>query len=342
MTDRKLATIRRISALTPIPDADKIETATVDGWKVVCQKGLYEVGDLCVYLEIDSWVPNEVAPFLTKAGKEPKEYKGVKGERLKTVKLKKQISQGLLLPLSEIPKSSLGYEFGVSEGEDLTEFLGILKWELDIPAQLRGMMKGNFPQFIRKTDQERVQNLSRTIEAWSREPSLWEVTEKLDGSSMTVYLKDGVFGVCSRNIDLKVEDTSNAFVAMALKLKLNESMPTIRNNWAIQGELCGPGIQGNYYELSEHTFFVYDMYDIDNQQYLDCEFTRSMAKHMGLRTVPMITVQTLADETVETILEGCQGISFLINKPAEGVVFKCLDNDSSFKAINNEWLLKNE
>jgi len=332
--NRKLATVRVISQIKFIEGADKICLYVVDGWQVVDQIYKYNVGDLVIYLEIDSWVPTELAPFLSK-GKEPREYKGIKGEKLRTIKLKGQYSQGLILPLNAFDK--LCYKVD----EDVTEDLGVIKWEREIPAQLAGQIKGNFPTFIPKTNQERIQNAIQWLKNLE-EPQYWEISEKLDGSSMTVYLKDGVFGVCSRNIDLKVEDTSNAFVAMALKLKLNEAMPLIRNNWAIQGELCGPGIQGNYYELSEHTFFVYDMWNIDEQKYLDCEYTRSMSKHMGLRAVPMITVQTLADETVETILEGCQGISFLINKPAEGVVFKCLDNDSSFKAINNEWLLKNE
>ena len=99
-TERKMATIRRIDAVQEIEGADKIEVAVVGGWKVVVKKGEFKKGELAVYLEIDSWVPTEVAPFLTKAGNKPKEYNGVKGERLRTVKLKKQISQGLLLPIS--------------------------------------------------------------------------------------------------------------------------------------------------------------------------------------------------------------------------------------------------
>lgn len=99
-TKRKLACVKRIDDLLPIEGADKIEVAVVGGWKVVVKKGDFKKGELAVYLEIDSWVPTEVAPFLTKSGHEPKEYNGVKGERLRTVKLKKQISQGLLLPIS--------------------------------------------------------------------------------------------------------------------------------------------------------------------------------------------------------------------------------------------------
>ena len=101
---RKLASIRRISDIQPIPDADMIHVVTVDGWKVVAQKAMgYKVGDLVVYFEIDSFIPTEIAPFLTKDAAYPKEFNGVKGERLRTIRLKGQISQGLLLPLSAIP-----------------------------------------------------------------------------------------------------------------------------------------------------------------------------------------------------------------------------------------------
>ena len=98
---RKLASIRKIADIRPIPDADAIEVAVVDGWKVVVKKGEYSVGDLAVYIEIDSWVPYELAPFLSK-GQEPREYNGVTGERLRTVKLRGQVSQGLLLKMRNV------------------------------------------------------------------------------------------------------------------------------------------------------------------------------------------------------------------------------------------------
>lgn len=152
---RKLATIRKITELNPIPKADAIEVATVDGWKAVVKKGDFKVGDLAIYLEVDSWVPYELAPFLSK-DKEPKEYNGVKGERLRTIKLRGQLSQGLLLPIdvayNEDPPD---YDHVFLEGDDVTELLGIQKWERPVPAQLAGLMKGSFPSFIPKTDQER-------------------------------------------------------------------------------------------------------------------------------------------------------------------------------------------
>jgi len=150
---RNLVTIRTISDIQPIPGADAIDVATVDGWKLVVKKGEFQVGEQAVYFEIDSWIPTEIAPFLSK-GKEPREYNGVKGEKLRTVKLRGQVSQGLLLPLSQFPQLA-----NVAEDTNLDELLGVQKYEAPIPSCLAGSVRGNFPSFLRKTDSERVQNL---------------------------------------------------------------------------------------------------------------------------------------------------------------------------------------
>lgn len=153
---RKLATIRKISEINEIKDASNIEVATVGGWKVVVRKGEYQVNDLVVYLEIDSFVPNSIAPFLTKSDRSPSEYKDIKGERLRTVKLRGQISQGLILSLDDNIMSLFEKDGGsYYEGDDVSHVLGIVKWEPPIDASLAGQVKGNFPSFIQKTDQER-------------------------------------------------------------------------------------------------------------------------------------------------------------------------------------------
>ena len=136
---RKLATIRTIDELRPIEGADAIECATVGGWKVVAQKGLYKEGDLAVYFEIDSWIPTELAPFLSK-GKEPREFEGIKGERLRTIKLRGQLSQGLLMPLAEVIAIA-GCTSPIQEGDDVSEWLNIQKWEKPMNAQLAGLAR---------------------------------------------------------------------------------------------------------------------------------------------------------------------------------------------------------
>ena len=349
---RKLATIRRIDALTPIEGADKIELATVGGWKVVAQKGLYNEGDLAVYFEIDSWIPHTVAPFLSK-GQYPRVFEGVEGERLKTIKLRGQISQGLLMPLEHKDGGLYwitnieGTMNSVQEGDDVTDALGVKKWEKAIPAQLAGVCKGNFPTQIPKTDQERAQNLVREIVAANEAGTKFEITEKLEGSSMTVYRIQGEFGVCSRNMNLK-EVAGNSFWDVARAEDIEAKMIAADEFWdfAIQGELIGPGIQGNIYNLSKLEFRVFDVYDIQAGAYLDPAARRVLISDMGLKHVPILAshaslYDTLGITDIPQLLKFAEGKSVMgtIGCEREGVVFKEVNGGMTFKAISNKYLL---
>ena len=341
---RKMATVRRIDAVNPIPNADAIEVATVGGWRVVIQKGEYQPGDLAVYCEIDSWIPNSLAPFLSK-GKQLREFNGVKGERLRTIKLRGQLSQGLLLPLTVMTPeiNELGEHLDNAEGFDCTEWLNIQKWEMPVPAQLAGEVRGNFPTAVPKTDQERVQNLSAEIAAAVAKNQRFVVTEKLEGSSMTVYQIHGQFGVCSRNLDLK-ENGSNSFWATARKDDIQAKMKAVDEFWdfAIQGELVGPGIQGNIYNLRELEFRVFDVYNIQAGEYLTPNARLALVNRMGLKHVPVLTVdKDLGIGTVDELLAWAEGPSALNEKvEREGIVFKEENGGFSFKAISNRYLLK--
>lgn len=340
---RKLATIRKIDELTPIEGADKIEVATVGGWKVVAQKGLYNVGDLAVYFEIDSWIPHTLAPFLSK-GQYPRVFEGVEGERLKTIKLRGQISQGLLMPLEEACKN---IESELFEGLDVTVPLGILKWEKVIPAQLAGVCKGNFPTEIPKTDQERAQNLVKEIVAANEAGTKFEITEKLEGSSMTVYRMRGEFGVCSRNMNLK-EVAGNSFWDVARADDIEAKMIAVDEFWdfAIQGELIGPGVQGNIYNLSKLEFRVFDVYNIQTGEYLKPADRRALIERMGLKHVPVLAAQanlydTLGITDIPQLLKFAEGKSVMgtIGCEREGIVFKEVNGGFTFKAISNKYLL---
>jgi RNA ligase (TIGR02306 family) len=334
---RKLASIRVIDSIGPIEGADAIEVATVGGWKVVVKKGEFAVGDLAVYLEIDSWVPTELAPFLSK-GKEPREFEGIKGERLRTVKLRGQLSQGLLLPLEPTCANIVSELF---DGLDVSFPLNIVKWERPMNAQLAGMARGNFPSLIPKTDQERVQNLTKEINNAIESRLRFEVTEKLEGSSMTCYLIDGVFGVCSRNLDLK-ETEGNSFWSTARRDDIEGKMRAIDEHWnfAIQGELIGPGIQGNIYNLSKLEFRVFDVYNIQMGGYLDPEARRDLVARMGLEHVPVLTSFMMAIPVPDllTLAEG-KSVMGMIGCEREGLVFKEVNGGMSFKAISNKYLL---
>jgi RNA ligase (TIGR02306 family) len=338
---RKLATICTISEINPIPDADQIEVATIKGWKVVVRKGEYQIGQQVIYCEIDSFIPHEVATFLTKPDRFPSEYQGIKGERLRTVKLRGQVSQGLILPL---PESMQEYEVG----QDVTEELGIVKWEPPIDASLAGQVKGNFPSFLIKTNQERVQNLKREMaEAFYRNER-FEITEKLDGSSATFFCKDGEFGVCSRNLELK-EDESNTFWKVARKYDLETYLKAFSKkikNIAVQAELVGPKIQGNPYKLEEHIIRVFDIFDIDNYTYVPAPERYEYVRLLGLTNVPVLeenlSITTPFIDGDFGILKMAEGKSRLNPETErEGIVYKSLSNPNfSFKVISNKFLLK--
>lgn len=348
---RQLATIRTIGAIKPHLNADKLELAVIDGWQCVVKKGDFAAGQAIVYLEVDSWVPSDVAPFLTKPGKEPKTFEGVEGERLRTVRLRGELSQGLVLPVTVMPQGFIDdadYR-GLCEfdfiGLDVTEILNIKKYEKPLPACLMGMAKGNFPTFLRKTDQERIQNLLHKLSD-EQISDTYDVTLKVDGSSATYFVKDGVVGVCSRNLELKLEgNDDNSFVKMFHQLGLNEKLQAYYERTgrsiALQGELYGSAINGNHEGINDHHYNVYDVFDIDNQKYLNASGMDEITIELGLAAVPYIETVTLEGfKGVDDFLKYADRPS-IYNKVAEGVVFVSTTNPCySFKVINNHFLLQ--
>lgn len=347
---RKMASVQLIAEVKPIEGAYLIEAYRVGGWWVVDTKGKYQVGDKVVYVETDAWVPTEIAPFLSK-GKEPKEFNGVKGERLRSVKLRGQVSQGLLLPTCIALEEMVGnddYDDGqeICEflyiGQDLTKLLGVQKWEAPIPACLAGDVKGNFPSSVPKTDQPRLQNLTKEFEDLQKHT--YEVTEKLHGSSCTMLLDtDGEFHVCSRNLDLKFSE-SNAYWKAAVKYNVEQKMKY--NNLqglAIQGELIGEGINGNQYKTALN-FYVFDMYDTVKREYLDAREREALCELLGLKTVPVLETEfSIKDWTIAGLLSYAEGKSELNGSEREGLVFKSLQDPSvSFKIISNRWACRFE
>jgi RNA ligase (TIGR02306 family) len=364
---RKLVTIKTITDISPIPDADAIDVVTVDhGWKVVVKKeDNYQLGEKVLYFEVDSWVPHRIAPFLSK-GQEPREYEGVKGERLRTIKLRGATSQGLVLKFEYCGGISAPYAiqdgkvlfsgFLMNEDktfthketeENLAEVLRVQKWEAPVPAQLSGKVKGNFPSFIPKTDQERCQNLYTEIfeEHYGEE---YEITEKLEGTSMTVYVKDGEVGVCSRNWNLS-EDDSNTLWSVAKSSGLVEFLPQLASNIAIQGELIGEGIQKNYYGIKGHKFYIFDIYDIDEGRYYTPKERIAFVQlcnpihKLNLHHIPLIITDQgkIFENKMESLLSFAEGKSVInYNKQREGVVFKSKTSDFHFKTVSNTFLLK--
>jgi RNA ligase (TIGR02306 family) len=227
---------------------------------------------------------------------------------------------------------------------DISERLGIQKWEAPIPASLSGDVEGVFPTVVPKTDQERIQNLTEELKTWqSNSAFTWEVTEKLDGSSMTVFVHDDRVGVCSRNWALK-ETAGNTLWAVARREQLIEKVRQTGRNLALQGELIGEGIQGNAYNVKGQDFRLFDIYDIDRGEYLGPVERRVFAETHGIKHVPVIATEMVIEEWVTGLLTMADGVSVLNPKTnREGLVFKCNTfGGPSFKAISNRWLIKND
>lgn len=346
---RMMAWITKIDKVVKHPDADSLDICTVGGWQCVTKLGEFKPGDPAVYISIDSWVPEWIAPFLVK-GAEPRKYNGVPGERLRTVKIRGQLSQGLLIPIKDLahhfPENGKNgnWEALAEAKTDVTEVLGVQKWEAPVPAQLAGQVRGNFPTAVPKTDQERIQNLKKEFEEWKAQNLVFEITEKLDGSSCTMYLDlEGDFHVCSRNLDLK-RDENNSFWKAAIQNDVENRMVAANlHGVAIQGELVGKGIQGNQYKIRGQKFYVFDIYDTKAGAYLNSEQRINLCQQLGLDHVPLVAVKAITAEDIEGILQEAEGKSMLNDSEREGLVWKCISDPSiSFKTISNRWLLKNK
>jgi len=333
--ERKLATIRVISDIRPIEGADMIELATVGGWNIVVAKNVgHKVGDHVVYCEIDSFLPiKEEFEFLRKSSY--KKMGDQEGFRLKTIKLRGQVSQGLILPMSVFGD----FSWTAYEGLDVTNRLGIVKYEPPIPAELAGKVKGGFPSFLHKTDEERVQNLVKEYDEYKlTSKHQFYMTEKLDGSSATYYMNKGEFGVCSRNLEL-LETEGNTFWKVARELDLENKFKS-KGNICLQGELIGEGIQGNPYKIKGQTVHFFNGFDIDTQTRMNINDFLILLDELELLSVPILDVVFLLPDTVEGMLKLAEDKSRL-NKltEREGVVVRSLDNTISFKAISNKFLL---
>ena len=334
---RKLASIQKIKSLEAIEGADAIEKATVLGWQLVVKKNEFSIGDLCIYCEIDSLLP-EKPEF---------EFLRPRKMQIRTVRLRGQISQGICFPLSFLPPG-----FDIAEDADCTEALGITKYEPPVPAHLSGIAKGKFPSFIPKTDETRVQVLQRLLDKYQGETCY--VTEKLDGSSATFYINNNEFGVCSRNLEL-LEDNENTFWKVARDFDIENKLRMLKGNFAIQGELVGEFVQDNRLKLRGHKVFFFNLFDIDRFEYVPYEKFIQILATLDLQVVPILFTDYKLPNNIDSIVALATRKS-AINPDiwAEGIVIRplvekidlILSNENfnngrlTFKAINPEFLLK--
>jgi RNA ligase (TIGR02306 family) len=346
--ERKLATIAKIESIRPHGNADTLELATIRGWQVVVRIGEFKAGDLCVYCEIDSLMPEkEEFEFLA-----PRKY------RIKTTKLRGQISQGIAFPTTILP----GEAFGLKEGADVTEMLGVIKYDPPIPASLGGVALGHFFSHSIKTDEERIQNLIDLFPEY-HDNYTWTATEKLDGSSCTYTIYDDVFGVASRNLRLKEhpDDEKNTFWKYAREKDIEGKMRKIMEITGmkaitVQGELVGEGIQKNKYKLKGQVVKFFRMFDPITYSFVPLLDAKILFAKMQMEMVPIIETDMTLPDTVEKLIKLADGVSVLYPTAREGIVFvaetviggldaRPLDNYQgrlSFKVISNKFILKHD
>lgn len=330
---RTLASIQRITAIDPIEGADAIEVASVLGWQVVTKKGEYQVGDLAVYMEIDSVPPDEEQyRFLWKNTEfRPNNF------RIKTIKLRGQISQGILFPLGLFGDHG-PWNFP-TEGEDVTDRIGVTKYEAPLP---RGSadVEGQFFDGVPKTDEERVQSSTGAKHLASLRGRPFYITEKLDGASMTVAMHEGVPKVASRNYRLADAPDSaywNAARNEGILRFINENP-----HLAIQGELIGPGIQGNKLGWKEHSCFVFNVYDRNTGRFWSMAEMVDVLGFEAIPMVPIVIVGHLFNYTQEQLLTLAEGKYAGTKNEREGIVIRSNDGleSVSFKCVSNRYLLR--
>jgi RNA ligase (TIGR02306 family) len=333
MSRANLARIVNVDSISPIIGADAIELARVGGWQCVVAKNSFAPGDAGVYIEIDSFLPSSDSrwsEFVARRSRNMFSNSGViHGHLVRTVKIRGELSQGLLLPLNKIGVSG-------SIGDDVTEQLGILQYEPTQGPDENHQPAGLFPvNLVPKTDAERVQNL-RSGWISSLSPEDWYPTEKVDGTSLTVIRDGELLRVCSRNLEIK--EGANLYWESARCL-----FDHMHAGMAIQAEIYGPGIQGNPLKIDKRRLAVFSVFLSD--RYLSrAEWPSAI--------LPMATpvLDFKLPSTIDGIISQANGLtSKLVNSTtlAEGIVwhhvygerFKALGGRSVFKAINNKWLL---
>ncbi len=341
MEIRKLASVQIINGITPIEGADMIECVHVLGWQCVANKGEFQVGDKCVYMEVDSFLPvSDEFEFLRDTSFKQDEVLGA-GFRLKTRKFRGQISQGLVQPLSILPEG----EYQV--GDDVTEILGIRKWEVGETVLTNGTVLHRFPGDIPKTNELRVQSYPELIDEFKKVKSYY-ISTKMDGTSVTMYWKDGHFGVCGRNYEY-VDNEKCAMWIYAHKHSIPEKVAEHHiGNIAIQGEFCGAGIQRNRLRLTSPEWYVFTMIDLDTHERLPLARMQELCALLELDMVPVEEVKDdFAYSSVEELLERARGRyptgitkEGIVIRPLVPVYSEIIGGPLSMKVINNDYLLK--
>lgn len=406
---RELCYVVKVDDIKPIEGRDKVESAIVGGWTVMVRKGQFQPGDLGIYFEIDSKVP-EKEPFMFLEGKHFKiktQKYAIKDENGN--KLGQYWSQGLLMSAADFgweikrtPENdyiSRGDEpnSGLLEGDFLTAELGVVYADADdnkrkaksadkykLMAQRRPNLfkkkwaqwmmrrnwgkkvmffffgkkrdkRGDWPSWVVKTDEERVQNMSWILQ----DKSEWFATEKIDGTSTTFTMKGfgrkRKFYVCSRNVvfdkpDKKCFYETNVYTEMAEKYDIENVLSDLMkilskdvNFITIQGETYGEGVQKRDYSLKGHDFMAFNVilgFKDGSTSRLNPEEMTHLLNYYSIPCVPIVDAHFVLPDTVEELLDIATDKSIVDGGMREGLVFRSVDGAQSFKAVSNEFLMK--
>lgn len=344
---RKLASIQRVWDVLPIEGADRIELIKVEGWQCVANKGQFKKGELCVYFEIDSFLP--VVPefeFLRASSYKKTDVMG-EGFRLKSMKFRGQISQGLALPLRIFPE----IEF-MPLYSDVTEILGVKKWEIEERATTGGTIIGNLPPDVPHTDEIRIQNFTEFADAFKGLE--YYISTKMDGSSHSLCVDENGFHVCGHNYEYK-NDGSSSFYEFVNKRSYENSMIHFAeayglDTFTIQGEFCAPGIQKNPLRLVTPEWYVFTIRE--NGKRVGLRRMQEICEALHMPTVPIEEIDTDLPSkypTIEAMLERADG-NYSTGGRKEGIVVRTTEpvyNETiggplSMKVVSNKYLLKQE
>ena len=387
--ERELAYVVNIDAIEPIIGSDNCEAAVVGGWKVMTRKGTFQVGDKAVYFEIDSKLPEiEQYEFLAS-----KHYK-VKTQKYTFGGKGNFISQGLLMSfddfgwnkdkyeVGEFLTKELGIKYSVADDNKrkatvnkyarmkqrnaklftkykLLRTLYNKKWGKKLLFLFLGNRhdaKASFwPEWVIKTDEERVQNLPQMFPP---DNTTWIVTEKIDGTSTTFTMKRKgrkkyEYYVCSRNVCFDKADKqcfyeTNVYTEMAIKYNmefvLHELLYCSGNNIefvTIQGETYGKGIQDRDYHMNEVDFKAFNLIfgykDGTTQRLNPMEMTYWLDR-FEIPCVPILDIDFKLPATIEDMVAYADGDSTIDGDYREGVVLRTEDGINSFKAVSNYYL----
>jgi RNA ligase (TIGR02306 family) len=310
-----LASIQKIENIQPIADADRLESVGVKGWTCVVPKGQFNIGDYCVYIEIDTIVPGS---FVDK--EEPSIL-------VRSLKLRGTLSQGLVLPIGKFPQCK-----DLPIGTDVSELLGVTHFEKNTEGK-EPNYKDVFPRFMPKTDEPMIQSIPEKIQELTGQP--YYISIKYNGCSSTFYNFNEKFGVCSRKSEL-YETDSCPFWNVAKKHDLSKILPC---NIAIQGETCGPNISKNRMGLTDYELRVFNVFDIKKGIKFHYDAMISYLQGLNIPMVSVIDVGNSFNYTLEQLKQLAISTRYRDQK-VEGLVIRSQDQKISFKMLNSEYLLK--